>query len=107
MRIPQPMNLGQIADVIGGRVHGDPSVVVTTVCPSPLQAKEDDLAFVFDQKLIKKLAKCVAKAIVAEEGTEKDYPDRNIILVQRPNLAIQKVLTAIAPKRFYPPKGLH
>jgi UDP-3-O-[3-hydroxymyristoyl] glucosamine N-acyltransferase len=101
------MNLGQIAAVIGGRVHGDPSVMVSTVCPSPMQAKEDDLAFVFDQKMIKKLAKCVAKAIVAQEGTEKDYPDRNIILVNRPNLAIQKVLTAIAPKRYYPEAGVH
>jgi len=101
------MNLGQIAAVIGGRVHGDASVVITTVCPSPMQAKEDDLAFVFDQKLVKKLNKCVAKAIVAQEGTEKEFPDRNIILVQRPNLAIQKVLTAIAPKRYYPAAGVH
>ncbi len=107
MRLPQPMNLGQIAAVIGGRVHGDASVMVSTVCPSPLHAKEDDLAFVFDQKMVKKLAKCVARAIVAQEGAEKDYPDRNIILVPRPNLAIQKVLTAIAPKRYYPPAGVH
>jgi UDP-3-O-[3-hydroxymyristoyl] glucosamine N-acyltransferase len=101
------MNLGQIAAVIGGRVHGDASVMVTTVCPSPLHAKEDDLAFVFDQKMVKKLAKCAAKAIVAQEGTEKDYPERNMVLVERPNLAIQKVLTAVAPKRYYPPAGVH
>ncbi|MBS1989456.1 MAG: UDP-3-O-(3-hydroxymyristoyl)glucosamine N-acyltransferase [Cyanobacteria bacterium SZAS LIN-3] len=107
MRLPQPMNLGQIAALIGGRVHGDPTVEVSTVCPSPMQAKEDDLAFVFDQKLVKKLGNCVAKAIVAKEGTEKDFPERNMVLVPRPNLAIQKVLTAVAPKRYYPPAGVH
>jgi len=107
MRLPQAMNLAQIAGLIGGRVHGDSSILVESVSPSPMNAKAEDLAFVFEQKLVKKLAQCKAIAVVAPFGTEVDYPERNIILVERPNLAIQKVLTALAPKRFYPEKGVH
>lgn len=107
MRLPQAMNLGQIAALIGGKVHGDSSVQVETVSPSPLSAKEEDLAFVFEAKLVKKLNQCKACAIVAPVGTELEYPDRNLVLVERPNLAIQKVLTALAPKRFYPEAGIH
>jgi len=107
MRLPQPMTLGQIAAIIGGRVHGDQTIEVQTVCPSPMQAKADDLAFVFDQKVVKKLADCLAKAVVAPEGTEKTHPDRNMVLVPRPNLAIQKVLTALGVKRYYPAAGVH
>ncbi len=107
MRLPQAMNLGQIAGLIGGRVHGDSSIMVESVSPSPLNAKDDDLAFVFEQKLVKKLSQCKAIAVVAPFGTEVDYPERNMILVERPNLAIQKVLAALAPKRFYPEKGIH
>ncbi|MDP3507069.1 MAG: UDP-3-O-(3-hydroxymyristoyl)glucosamine N-acyltransferase [Candidatus Melainabacteria bacterium] len=107
MRLPQAMNLGQIAGLIGGRVHGDSSITVESVSPSPLNAKAEDLAFVFEQKLVRKLALCKAIAVVAPFGTEVDFPDRNMILVERPNLAIQRVLTALAPKRFYPEKGIH
>jgi UDP-3-O-[3-hydroxymyristoyl] glucosamine N-acyltransferase len=107
MQLPQAMNLAQIAGLIGGRVHGDSSITVESVSPSPLNAKAEDLAFVFEQKLVKKLAHCKAIAVVAPFGTEVDYPDRNMILVERPNLAIQRVLTALAPKRFYPEKGIH
>lgn len=107
MRLPQAMNLGQIAALIGGKVHGDASIQVESVSPSPLNAKEEDLAFVFETKLVKKLSQCKAKAIVAPNGTETEYPDRNMVLVERPNLAIQRVLTALAPKRFYPEPGIH
>ena len=101
------MNLGQIAQVIGGRVHGDSQITISRVSPSPIHATEEELAFVFEAKLVKRLNSCKAKAVVAPTGTEKDFPDRNFILVDRPNLAIQKILSAIAPKRFYPEVGVH
>ena len=107
MKLPQTMNLGQIAQYIGGKVHGDATLNIDSVSPSPLHAKEEELAFVFEAKLVKKLNACKARAIVAPTGTEKEYPDRNMILVDRPNLAIQRVLTALQPKRYYPPKGIH
>ena len=107
MKLPQTMNLGQIAQYIGGKVHGDATLNIYSVSPSPLHAKEEELAFVFEAKLVKKLNACKARAIVAPTGTEKEYPDRNMILVDRPNLAIQRVLTALQPKRYYPPKGIH
>lgn len=107
MRLPQEMSLAQIAQMIGGKVHGDGNIKVTTVSASPLHAGPDDMAFVFDTKLVKKLGACKAKAVVAPTGTEKDYPDKHMVLVDRPNLAIQRVLTALKPKRYTPPVGIH
>ena len=107
MRLPQEMPIAMIAQLIGGRVHGDGSVKVSTVSPSPLHAGEDDLAFVYDEKLIKDLGSCKAKAIIAPTSSEKMHPDRNMVLVARPNLAIQRVLTALQPKRYTPPVGIH
>ncbi|MBK7837465.1 MAG: hypothetical protein IPJ49_07240 [Candidatus Obscuribacter sp.] len=107
MKLPQAMSLAQIAQMIGGKVAGDGDLKVDTVSTSPLHATEDDLAFVFDAKLVKKLAECKAKAVVAPLGAELDFPDRNMVLVDRPNLAIQRILTALKPKRYYPAKGIH
>ncbi|MBI5176260.1 MAG: UDP-3-O-(3-hydroxymyristoyl)glucosamine N-acyltransferase [Candidatus Melainabacteria bacterium] len=107
MRLPQEMSLAQIAQMLGGTVHGDGQIKVSTVSPSPVHAGEDDLAFVFDKQLVKKLPQCKAKAVLAPTGTEKDYPERTFILVDRPNLAIQRILTALKPKRYTPPAGIH
>ena len=107
MKLPQAMSLAQIAQMIGGKVAGDGDLKVDTVSTSPLHATEDALAFVFDAKLVKKLAECKAKAVVAPLGAELDFPDRNMVLVDRPNLAIQRILTALKPKRYYPAKGIH
>jgi hypothetical protein len=35
MRLPQEMSLAQIAQMIGGKVHGDGNIKVTTVSASP------------------------------------------------------------------------
>ena len=53
MKLPQTMNLGQIAQYIGGKVHGDATLNIDSVSPSPLHAKEEELAFVFEAKLVK------------------------------------------------------
>jgi len=108
MKLPAEMSLAQIAHVIGGRVEGPAellsSIKVSSVAVSPLQATEDDLALVFDEKLVEKLADCKAKALVV---TPKAKTERPRIVVERPMLAVQKMLSAVAPKRHTPPAGVH
>lgn len=108
MKLPAEMSLAQIAHVIGGRVEGPAdlinSIKVSSVAVSPLHATEDDLALVFDEKLIAQLSDCKAKALVV---TPKAKTERPRIVVERPMAAIQKMLSAVAPKRHTPPIGVH
>lgn len=104
MKLPAEMSLAQIAHVIGGRVEGPADLKVSSVAVSPLQATEDDLALVFDEKLVAKLGECKAKALVVTPGAKTERPR---IVVERPMLAVQKMLSAVAPKRHSPPAGVH
>lgn len=108
MKLPAEMTLAQIAHVIGGRVEGPAEVLkdlkISSVAVSPMQATEDDLALVFDEKLVAQLGDCKAKALVVTPGAKTERPR---IVVDRPMLAVQKMLSAVAPKRHTPPAGVH
>src|SRR5207253_9021270 len=97
-------SLAEIAFVAGGRVEGNADVKVNSVALSPLAAAEGQLALVFDPKLIKRISEIKASAVIVPEGVQTDLPR---VVVQRPMLALQRMLSAVAPKRFYPPSGVH
>lgn len=104
MKLPTEMTLVQIAQVLGGRVEGPSDLTVGSVAVSPLAATENDIALVFDEKLVGRIAECKAKALIVTEGVSTDRPR---IIVERPMLAVQKILTAFQPKRHHPDKGVH
>lgn len=104
MKLPGEFTIGQIATFIGGRVQGPADLKVSTVAISPLHATETDLAFAFDEKMVRRLDECKAAAVIVPEGTKADRP---LILVERPTLAIQKMLSFSPPKRYQPEKGIH
>src|SRR5579883_3293881 len=104
MKLPIPMTLTQIASVIGGRVQGPGDLTVSNIATSPIHATESDIALAFDKNFLKQIDKCRAAALVVPEGFKSDRP---LILVERPNLAIYKVLTALQPKRYFPEPGIH
>src|SRR5262245_44836483 len=104
MKLPRELSLGEIAAATGGRVEGPADLKVASVALSPLQAKSGELALVFDAKLLRRINECKATAVVIPEGAKADLPK---IVVQRPMLALQRMLTAIQPKRFLPEAGIH
>jgi len=104
MRLPSEMTAGQIAGLIGGRLEGNPDVKVNSVAMSPIDAEEGQIAFVYEQKLLKKLPQCKASVVIVPEGTKSH---QTLILVKRANLAIQRILTALQPKRYLPDRGVH
>jgi UDP-3-O-[3-hydroxymyristoyl] glucosamine N-acyltransferase len=104
MKLPKELSLAEIAFVAGGKVEGPADTKVSSVALSPLAAQEGDLALVFDPKLIRRIGEIKATAVIVPEGVKTDIPK---IVVQRPMLALQKMLSAIAPKRFYPAPGIH
>ncbi len=107
MKLPVPMTMAQIAGFVGGTPHGAADTQVTGIAVDPLEAVEGDIALVIDKQLIAKMKDIKASVVISPVGTEKVHPDRAMILVERPKMAIQKICTALAPKRFLPEKGIH
>ncbi len=104
MKLPMEMTIGQIAALVGGRVSGSADVTVQAVATSPMAATSSDLALIFEKDLLKRINECQAGAIMVPEGTEADRP---LIIVERPTLAIQRMLSAAGVKRYFPEPGIH
>src|SRR5271168_3650095 len=104
MQLPREFSIGEIAALIGGKVTGSSQTMVKRVAMSPLAAETGDLALVFDSKLLRRLAECKASAVIVPEGAKATVP---AIAVSRPALALQRMLTAVQPKRFLPEPGIH
>lgn len=107
MKLPVPMTIAQIAGFVGGVVHGSPDVSVTGMAVNPLESTEEDIALVVDPRLVRRLNEIKAGVVITPVGTEETYPDRAMILVTRPKMAIQKICAALQPKKFHPGKGIH
>lgn len=104
MKLPKEVGIHEIAMLVGGKVQSDRNVKVSTVSFSPLEAKEGDVVFLFDGKILSKIDQCHASIKIIPTGTKCSTP---CIYVDRPMLAVQKVLTFFQPKRYYPDKGIH
>jgi UDP-3-O-[3-hydroxymyristoyl] glucosamine N-acyltransferase len=104
MKLPKDLSLKEIAFFIGGKVEGNPDTKVSTFAMNPLNAKEGDLAVLFDKAYLKRIDECKASAAIVPTGTKCSMPH---ITVDRPLLAMQRMLGAMQPKRFLPPKGIH
>lgn len=104
MKLPKDLSLKEIAFFIGGKVEGNADTKVSTFAMNPLNAKEGDLAVLFDKAYLKRIDECKATAAIVPTGTKCSMPH---ITVDRPLLAMQRMLGAMQPKRFLPPKGIH
>jgi UDP-3-O-[3-hydroxymyristoyl] glucosamine N-acyltransferase len=104
MELPKEFTLFEIAALAGGKVGAGGETKVKRVAFSPVHAKEGDLALFFDPKLLPLLPQCKASAVLVPEGTECKLPH---LTVKRPKLALQKMLSAVQPKRFIAEKGVH
>jgi UDP-3-O-[3-hydroxymyristoyl] glucosamine N-acyltransferase len=104
MDLPKEFTLQEIAAVAGGKVGAGPETKVKRVAFSPLHAGPGDLALLFEPKMLAALPHCKASAVLVPEGTQCSVPH---ITVKRPKLALQRMLSAVQPKRFLPAAGVH
>ncbi len=104
MKLPKEVGIHEIAMLIGGKVQSKENVKVHSVCLSPLEAKAGEVVFLFAPKVLDKIDQCHASIKIIPTGTKCDTP---CIYVDRPLLAVQKVLTFFQGKRYYPDKGIH
>lgn len=82
--------LGQLAELAGAELRGDPGLKINRVLPID-QAQEGDITFVANPKYLVKLADCKASAVILAPGV--DTPKGHYLVCANPYLAFAKILT--------------
>ncbi len=91
----------EIADLVGGRVHGDGAVEIRTV-GSLERATRGALAYA-EGKHLTKVAGTGASCVLIPEG---ELPDRTVIVVDKPRVAFARAAQWLLPPRL-PAPGVH
>lgn len=91
--------LKELAEVAGGELEGDGSMVIRGVAGLK-EAGEGDITFLANPKYLRELKNTKASAVIVGEGVAA--PCRGVVRAKNPYLAFAKVLTAFAP-----PKSAH
>ena len=87
--------LSEIADIVGGRIIGDPKTVICGIA-SFEDAKGYDITFASDAGFLKKIEETGAGAVIVPQNFNES--SKNLIQVKNPKIAFAKVLNL-----FYPP----
>ena len=95
--------LAELADRLGAEVVGDPDRVVRAVRPLNA-AGPDDLSFLHNRRYLEQARRSRAGAILVDDPTE--LPGRDLLVCDRPYLALARVLEALHPPER-PPAGVH
>lgn len=97
------VSIAEIADLVQGRVVGDPDLMITGVAPFE-QAGAHDISVAGNAKLLKKIDDCNAAAMIVPKQIE--IPQRNLVQVDHPMVAFAKVLQLFQPP-VQPLDGIH
>lgn len=98
------MTLGEIAELIGATVEGDPSVRVTGL-NGIKEAAAGDLTFYADPRYSKYLDKTAAAALIVDRTFPTDA--RSLLRVENPRFAFVVLLKRIEERLLIHPKGIH
>ncbi|MBW6509507.1 MAG: UDP-3-O-(3-hydroxymyristoyl)glucosamine N-acyltransferase [Desulfuromonadales bacterium] len=82
--------LAELAQLVQGEVHGDPTIQISRVA-SIDRAAEGDITFVANPKYLPHLKGCRASAVIVAPGV--DVSERHVIVTANPYLAFAKVLS--------------
>ncbi len=94
----------QIAELVGGAVHGDPEIAVHGVNGLE-EAQPGEITFARDARYFERLRTSHASAALVP-CTVADAPMATIC-VEKPDLAFLMVLNHFAPPPLHPPAGIH
>ena len=97
------VSLSEIADLVQGRVVGDPDLTINGVAPFE-QAGEHDITVAGNARFLKKVDDCSAAALIVPKDIE--IPQRNLVQVDNPMVAFAKVLQHVYPP-VQPLDGIH
>jgi UDP-3-O-[3-hydroxymyristoyl] glucosamine N-acyltransferase len=95
--------MAEIADLVQGRIAGDPDLTISGVAPFEL-AGEYDITVAGNDRFLKKVDDCKAAALIVPK--EAHLAGRNLVQVDNPMAAFAKVLQLFYPP-VPPPDGTH
>ncbi|MGM0670339.1 MAG: UDP-3-O-(3-hydroxymyristoyl)glucosamine N-acyltransferase [Gemmatimonadota bacterium] len=103
---PPTLSLKEIAELVGGRVEGDPEIRVNGIAPLS-QAGKNELGFLAQRKYLKELRQSEAGALLVSQeldGEVRSFPAR--VLVKEAHAALPSLLATLYPARK-PEAGVH
>jgi UDP-3-O-[3-hydroxymyristoyl] glucosamine N-acyltransferase len=97
----------QIAEMIGGKLIGDPNTVITDA--SSLEAaKQNQVTFLGSKKYLPKLAESQAGVILIAKDLEKELSEgHNYIICDNVDVAFSEILLVFAPEPITYAPGIH
>ncbi|MFH1765237.1 MAG: UDP-3-O-(3-hydroxymyristoyl)glucosamine N-acyltransferase [Gemmatimonadota bacterium] len=105
-RTRRALSAGQVAEMVGGRVDGDPSVQVEGIAPLD-QALEAELGFLAQRRYLRYLPETRAQALLVSEALAEEaggHPSR--VVVKDPHQVLPTVLAYFYPTPV-PEPGIH
>ncbi len=87
------LTLAKLAEVTGGELFGDESLVVNRVAPMD-KAQEGDITFLSNPKYAKHLSECKA-TVVMVRAEHKEQCSSNVLVVADPYVAFARVVQAL------------
>lgn len=99
------LTAGEIAELAGGRVVGDPAAPVSGIA-TPATALSTDLVFVEDARLLEDALASAAGVVVAGPFAAAAAFHGTLVVCDQPRLAFARAARALAPPVSMPP-GIH
>ena len=93
-----------VAEFLGGTIVGDSETLVSGIAGLP-EAKAGDLSFLSNPKYAGHMATTLASAVLVAEAVPGVRPAQ--IVVDSPDFAFAKLVTAYGPKPMHPALGIH
>ncbi len=93
------MKLGELSNLIGGRISGDPNVEITGVAGIE-EAKEGDITFLLDKKNLHKISRLNASAVIVKE--EINELTVNMLVADNPQFTFARALEVFYVKPYIP-----
>jgi len=99
--------VAELAEILNGKVKGNENIVITGLS-NLLEAKEDQLSFLGNNKYIPHVAKSSAGVVLLPENYNKAIrPDGTYIYVENTSASFSKVVNIFAPKPIQFLAGVH
>ncbi len=95
-----------IAKIVEGRLLGDPNLKISGLA-SLKDASAEDLSFLSNKKYSPQLSSSKSLLVIVGHDLVGKFPGKTLIVCEKPNLAISKIISLFAPPAIKFPIGIH